>query len=349
MTDGGSVLDRDVDQWAFETGGKIRGSPAVTDDVVFVGSNDGVLYAIDRDSREPRWQFETGSLRVHDPTVVEDTVYFTSGEGVYAVAIDSGERAWEHGDRRIMKAPAVVGGELYAYAVDGNGWRFHSIDTHTGEQRWTVAENIDIEHQLKSNICVSPNLVTCASWRYLRAFDRHSGEAVWSLEPEQSVEAIAQADGTLYAGTRATDEGPNVFALEESGSYKWRTTTRNGEWITAMTAGEDAVYASGITAHDDGTKTRRVTALARTNGTELWSTVVSEESQSSVPPRAVAVRDGDVIATGDERLTVVDAEEGTIRDRVDVGDEIHTRPALNRGSVFVGSEHGMVFGLEDIL
>ena len=45
--------------WKFKTGGRVISSPLVVGDVVYVGSTDGSLYAINRADGSQRWKFDT--------------------------------------------------------------------------------------------------------------------------------------------------------------------------------------------------------------------------------------------------------------------------------------------------
>ena len=67
--------------------GKLYGLlPAVVDGVVYVGSGDSYLYAVDAASGELLWRYETGDNVGSSPAVVDGVVYFGSDDGyLYAV------------------------------------------------------------------------------------------------------------------------------------------------------------------------------------------------------------------------------------------------------------------------
>ena len=46
-------------KWTFHTHGEVTSSPAIVQGVVYVGSNDGNLYAIDRQKGSLIWKFPT--------------------------------------------------------------------------------------------------------------------------------------------------------------------------------------------------------------------------------------------------------------------------------------------------
>ena len=59
-------------RWTFKTGGAIRSSPTVVDSVVYVGSDDGNLYALDAVTGETKWSYQTGGEVHSSPTVSRD-------------------------------------------------------------------------------------------------------------------------------------------------------------------------------------------------------------------------------------------------------------------------------------
>ena len=73
-------------KWAFKTEGPIRSSPAVADGVVYFGSYDGNLYAVDIKTGKEKWRFKTGGKIFSSPAVADGVVYFGSHDGkLYAV------------------------------------------------------------------------------------------------------------------------------------------------------------------------------------------------------------------------------------------------------------------------
>ena len=80
-----------VEHWTFSTGvsdirGVISSSPTVVDGVVYVGSLDSNLYAIDAASGQQRWVFPTGDGIFASPAVVDGVVYVGSTDtNLYAI------------------------------------------------------------------------------------------------------------------------------------------------------------------------------------------------------------------------------------------------------------------------
>ena len=62
-----------VARWRFETGGDVDSSPAIgADGTVYVGSDDGNLYAIDPETGAEVWRFPAGGEIRSSPAVGAD-------------------------------------------------------------------------------------------------------------------------------------------------------------------------------------------------------------------------------------------------------------------------------------
>jgi polyvinyl alcohol dehydrogenase (cytochrome) len=113
--------------FAFPNGSSAFGQPAVANGRVFVGSDNGFVYAIDRTSGCVYWSFRAqGSIRTAisvGPTTPGAgggaSLYFGDLKGnVYALDSDTGAPLWTrradpHPMTRITGAPTLAGGRLY--------------------------------------------------------------------------------------------------------------------------------------------------------------------------------------------------------------------------------------------
>ena len=77
-----------TERWEFVTGGAIVSSPALAADrTIYVGSDDGTLYALRTENGKPRWSFATGSHICSSPVIGHDgTIYVGAGDhNLYAI------------------------------------------------------------------------------------------------------------------------------------------------------------------------------------------------------------------------------------------------------------------------
>ena len=82
-------------RWRVRTGGAVRSTPAVTATRLYVGSGDGVLYAIDRRAGRVVWRFQAGGPVDASPAVAGGLVVAaTSGGRIFAVDQTTGRLRW---------------------------------------------------------------------------------------------------------------------------------------------------------------------------------------------------------------------------------------------------------------
>ena len=82
--------------WHFQTGEGIWASPTVENGTVYVGSRDGVFYAINADTGKEVWRLQVPGPILITAAVDGDTVYFGSEDmNAYAVNRRNGQLVWK--------------------------------------------------------------------------------------------------------------------------------------------------------------------------------------------------------------------------------------------------------------
>ena len=118
-------------------------SPVVANGVVYFGSGDGHLYALDAKSGAPKWKFGTGDVVHASPAYADGVVYVGSWDGYfYAVDAATGKERWRfhggedpvlHNQVGFQSSPAVVDGVVYTGCRDSN---LYALDAATGKEKW---------------------------------------------------------------------------------------------------------------------------------------------------------------------------------------------------------------------
>lgn len=118
-------------------------SPVVVDGIVYFGSGDTNIYALDAASGQLKWKFKTGDAVHASPAVVDGKLYVGSWDSYfYALDAKSGEEIWRfktgedaeiHNQVGIQSSAAVADGVVYFGCRDSN---FYAIDAATGKERW---------------------------------------------------------------------------------------------------------------------------------------------------------------------------------------------------------------------
>jgi hypothetical protein len=104
-------------KWTFATGYSTDSSPAVVDGVVYFGSEDHNIYALNAATGALLWEYPTGyAIDSSSPAVVNGVVYVGSWDyNVYALQADTGATLWVHhtGNAVGYSSPAVLDGVVY--------------------------------------------------------------------------------------------------------------------------------------------------------------------------------------------------------------------------------------------
>lgn len=123
-------------------------SPTVVGDVLYIGSGDQHVYALDARSGAKRWEFATGDVVHATPAVVDGVVYIGSWDrNLYALDAASGRQRWRYttgNDTTIynqigIASSAVVGDGMVI--VGGRDGHVHAVDAATGALRWKHNNN----------------------------------------------------------------------------------------------------------------------------------------------------------------------------------------------------------------
>jgi hypothetical protein len=107
----------------------VYSSPAVVNGVVFVGSYDSNVYALNASTGAKLWSYTTGSGVYSSPAVANGVVYIGSYDNnVYALNARTGAKVWNYATGDVVSSsPAVA-----------NGW-FMSAQRTEMYTRWTPA------------------------------------------------------------------------------------------------------------------------------------------------------------------------------------------------------------------
>jgi outer membrane protein assembly factor BamB len=253
-------------KWTFSTNGAVYSSPAVTGGVVYFGSADGNLYAVDAATGKLDWKFDAHGRVNSSPAVVDGAVYVVSLDGnLYAVDAATGKQRWAfatEGEHRFTRAgnlgafpptevvpdpwdfflssPAVAGGTVYFGSGDGH---VYAVDAKSGALVWKFKTG-DVVH---SSPAISGGIVYVGSWdTYFYALDAATGSLKWKFKTLEDNKihlmmgiqgSAAVVNGSVYFGCRDA----NFYALNAlTGALKWKAPNE-GSWVIASPAIADGV------------------------------------------------------------------------------------------------------------
>ncbi len=183
--------------WEFATGGRVWSCPAIgTDGTVYVGSEDGKVYALQGATGQERWSFQTGSNVVASPALGwDDTVYVGSKDGsFYALNGATGERKWVFATDGPVELSAAIsaGGTIYVSSSDKS---LYALDAATGAKQWRYSRGWNVS---------SPGIglegtVYVVSDGILTALNGLTGQKIWDIPTGGVVLSPSLgSNGTVY-------------------------------------------------------------------------------------------------------------------------------------------------------
>lgn len=136
--DGGEFLCLNVSgesMWRFQTRRRIMSTPTIHEGIVYIGSDDWYLYALDIEQGYPIWRTRTKGPIVSSPAYSDGKVFFGSADGFfYALDAMSGRELWKYEVKQpVTTSPAVYREAVYFGATDGV---LYSVHAKTGDLLW---------------------------------------------------------------------------------------------------------------------------------------------------------------------------------------------------------------------
>lgn len=262
--------------WRHRTEGQVFSSPVVYGGIVYIGSNDRYMYALDASTGATFWKFEAKGRIKSSPAVDETTVYFGALDSTfYAIDRQSGLEKWHFRMRNegfhksvglfglnTGKAEQVDPWDFYfsSPVIDGNRLYFGSgdssiycLDKNLGTKLWEFKTG-GVVH---SSPAVWDGMVFCGSWdSKLYALNAITGKPVWEfLAGTDTVyncfngfqASPVIADGVLYCGSRDAA----MYALDaRTGSMIWKTYDPGMSWFPSSVAIKgNYLYTGSSDAH----------------------------------------------------------------------------------------------------
>jgi outer membrane protein assembly factor BamB len=261
--------------------------------LLFVGNEQGVLLALDRDGRV-RWKFETGKPIRAQPKVIGRDLYVSSDSGfLYKLDASSGVETWraqvditteprlpsnDPKTRWDRYGSSVAADPTHIY-VSSRDKHLYALDARTGREVWRVKAG-DI---MTATPALYRDLVIFAAYDgQVQAVSARDGKPRWSYDAKVGVPGdLVVAEDRVLAGSRSYD----LIALEAAtGKELWKHYYWFS-WIESPPVVRDGVVYTGSS---DATA---IYAINLADGSRRWKSAVP-----GYPWQRVAVTDELVIS-----------------------------------------------------
>ena len=309
--------------WRAAIGRAVRGSPALGETILAVGTVDRNVVLVDRTSGDVLWrQRVDGTIRA-GPLLDEDRLYVATEaqpEGrVYAIRLRDGKTIWRTRVGSVVAPLAFDGDALYAGTEGGAVVR---VDPEGGDIKWRRA----LRGAIRAGPVATPHglaVVTTADTLYL--LDRTTGQVQARLATPGAVIATPATDGRrVYLGT--TDGRVLAVDLPEL-TVRWER------------AAGDAVYGAPALSRD--------TLYVLTRDGHLWLIPVEDPGAATRHPLGIVATAGPtpivpgvLVGSVSGEILLVDRGRGTILWRAQVAGPIEEPPLVQARQLVVVAGRG---------
>ena len=335
----GSIPDKVISSpriaWSFDGEAPISGDAGVFEDWVYVGTDDGVFFAIDFETGEESWRFETGDIIESEPAITSDMVFFGANDGqFYALDRLTGEERW----RRQFDDKISAGANLAQSPIDGEPWVL--VAGNDGLLRCLKAgDGSDIwSYQTDNLINGSPamlddsRIIFGGCDAYLHIVNLEDGKSVEQYETSAYIpSSVAVYEGIGYSGNYANE----VLAFDPGDlGQLWVYSDRQFPFFSSPAVNDSHVFI--------GSRDKRLHAIDRETGLAAWTYQTSGRVDSS----PLAFDDAVVFGSTDGWLYAVDQSSGQELWKVELGGSLIASPVFANGRLIIGSQGGTLFSLE---
>lgn len=228
--------------WTFSSDANIISTPAVKDNYIVAGNQNGSISCFDLESGKQKWTYKTKGAIFSSPAIAGKTVITGSGDGtIYCLDIKSGKLQWKKETKAsVLGSPFIHGDTVF---IGGSDHSFLALHTKSGKEIWRFSE---LAGPVVSKPLYYEGKLIFGAWdRNLYALNSINGQLSWKWSNGSSVINYSPAsctpvaaDGVVYIV--APDR--YISAIDAaSGKTLWRNNdggvresigiSTDGKWI----------------------------------------------------------------------------------------------------------------------
>jgi eukaryotic-like serine/threonine-protein kinase len=311
--------------WSFKCEDEIRGTPAISQGVLYIGSYDNNLYALNAADGKFLWKYPTEGGVVSRPLVADGNVYFGSEDKrLHVVGIRSGKVVWTYyTNGPVRSSPQIAEGHVF---IGSDDMDLHAVNLNTGRMAW----RFEAPGAIRATPYILNELVYfgCESGD-LYAVD-YRGELRWRFHAKRAVTASATGtDQAIYI----TSVDSTLYALDpRNGWVLWRYRLGKAS-ISSPCMAEDLVFAGA----SDGF----IYAVEARTSKEAWR--FRTEHQVNGSP--VIYKDSLYCGSVDGNLYCLEYRTGRLRWKFGSEGAITGTPLVYDDIVYIGSTDHHIYAL----
>jgi outer membrane protein assembly factor BamB/tRNA A-37 threonylcarbamoyl transferase component Bud32 len=311
--------------WTFQCEDEIRGSPAVDNNIVFVGTYDNNLYAVSATNGQFMWKYAAEGGIAGRPAIHEGVVYFGSeDQQLYAIMARSGKYSWNYATKGAIRcSPRISEGHVFIGSDDGI---LHAINLMTTRASWQVQAG----NPIRSTPFVANDLLYfgteggemfCADFR---------GQIKWRFVAKRAITSSpVVSSGAVYFASLDS----NVYAVDaKSGWAIWRYRMGKGSISSPCRYEEFLIVGSA-----DG----YIYCLDAGNAKEIWK----YKTDHQVGGSPIVYKDSVYCGSADGYMYCIEYRTGRLRWRFGTEAAITGSPVIMNDILYFGSTDKVLYAL----
>ena len=320
-------LPRELEvRWTFKTKDSVESTAAIVGNTVYVGSNDEHLYALDLDTGKEKWNYKTAPFKA-PVSVQKRLVYVGDSDGIFhCVDAATGKPKWTFKTDSDISSGANFTGDKVLFGSGDENLYCLSLD---GKEQWRF--KVPGGPVLGTPVIVGNRTFAAGCDSSLHVIDTATGKEVGNpVNLGGQVGATAAVLGDSIFVCTMSDE---VLAIDwKKGEILWRfMPMKNRQGFASAPAATDKLIIAG-------SKDKRVYALDRQTGQQVWSFLTKNKVDSS----AVVVGQRVFVGSQDHQLYILDLASGSELQRFNLGAPVTSSPAVAGNCLVIGTDDGTV-------
>jgi outer membrane protein assembly factor BamB len=313
--------------WTFAAEDSIESTAAIAAGVVYVGSLDGRLYALDLETGQLKWKYQASDEVKSSPSAYQNAVYFGDEAGdFHALDAKTGQRNWMfHADAGIISSANFVGDRVLFGAYDQF---LYCLSTKDGGLIWKF-ETEGYVHCTPAIVNGSAIISGCDS--YLRIINVSDGVEKMQIDLGDYVGASAAIlNNRAYVGTF----GNRVLSIDLAQAkivWRYEHQKRQFPFYSSAAATKDLVIVGG--------RDTMIHALSPQTGKPLWTFPARAKVDSS----PVIVGQRVFFGTASGVIYALNVNSGEAVWQFETGASIVASPSVAAGKLVIGSEDGVLY------
>lgn len=311
--------------WSFKTEDEIRGTPTISQGVLYVGSYDNNLYALNAAEGKFQWKYPTDGGIVSRPVVVDGNIYFGSEDKLmHVVSARSGKVVWTYyTEAPIRSSPRIAEGHVFIGSDDSH---LHAVNLNTGRLAWRF-ESADA---IRSTPFIQNEMVYIGSESGDYYAIDFRGVLKWRFRAKRAI-------------TSSTVGTPQTLYFSSVDSTLYALDPRNGWVIWKFRLGKPSISSPALA--DDivfvGAADGFIYAVETKNSKELWRFRTDHQVNGS----PVVYKDSLYCGSVDGYLYCLEYRTGRLRWKFGTEGAITGTPLVYDDVVYIGSTDHLVYAL----